>query len=124
LKPDTGAYLFIIKQINIMKNKKIRNKNKAKKVIKNDPKLGKVYESLRENERRYNETPIDTRTSRADDEDDDNGLVSGIGVILAAEAIESVIETVIDQPNTNFDTTPNVDFGGGTSDGGGAGGSY
>jgi hypothetical protein len=62
LKPDTGAYLFIIKQINIMKNKKIRNKNKAKKVIKNDPKLGKVYESLRENERRYNETPIDTRS--------------------------------------------------------------
>src|ERR1700743_4013121 len=108
-----------------MKNKKIRHKNKAKKVIKNDPKLGKVYRSnnISSNIRPIEDQtdPYDTRTSRIDD-DDDNGLVSGIATILAAEAIENVVENIVDNNDTTTDD--NTDFGGfgdGDSDGAGAG---
>lgn len=101
-----------------MKNKQLKRKGKLKKIIKSDPKLGNVYnkhdrEVVRQ--RMDNEPAYDTRSTR-DEDDDDSGL-SVIGAIATAEIIEDIVETVVDN-------TPDVDYGGGDTGGGGAGGDY
>lgn len=96
----------------------------TKRIITNTQNLGKVYHSSTGSLTTNDEPPYDTRTSRTDD--DDNGLVSGIATILAAEIVEDIVEAVFDSPtiDTQSDTQDFGGFGGGDSQGSGAVDSY
>lgn len=109
--------------------KKIKKRVKAKNLT-NNPNNGKIYAAkmpmtgFNFAPNTYDEEPFNTRSSRNDE--DDNGLVSGIATILAAEIVEDIVETVFDSPNTDTqqDTQDFGGFGDGDSGGGGAVDSY